>query len=187
MSKYILWLLLFQTQMVFASGWCDYDAKLPNGYKLVRTNADSLFIVAPTTFQRTVYSGWAIPSKIVRINVYGSLVVGELVFSANADMGRSGPPGFFILDTGKHTVQLGLDKQTWLSSLNNLGIKKKVSLKSPGSFRGAKERFDYLLGTVIILLSLTVIYMPILLCFILGICVICYKFYKKKLSARLKL
>lgn len=111
---------------------------LPNGYRLVRTNAVSIFVFPPESAHHSVFDGdWAVPAKIVGIQVSGDIVYGKTVSSPDADPGRhhtrTGPAGFFILDTATHTVQLGLNEDAWRATLRARGI-TDLNLKKPSRF-----------------------------------------------------
>jgi hypothetical protein len=186
--KHILWLLIFQSQIVFASGWNDYEADLPHGYTLAQTNASSVFIMAPGSVQQKAYNGGlAVPSKIIGLKVYDFLVVGRLISSPDADGGNSGPPGFFILDTEKDKVQLGLDKVKWLESLKKLGIAEEPLLKFPKSFRSLDDRLRSWGGIVLFCaISIPIIFLkyPIISFGIvigaIGAIIVWQKFIKRK-------
>jgi len=125
-------LLCFICLIAGCSKHPDYSVPLPNGYQLVRTNAPSIFIFRPYSANGLVVEdSCVVPPKIVMLNVSGDIVFGRTEKSPDADRWGPGPPGFFILDTKNHKVELGLDEQTWLSSLKAIGISGKPSLKKP--------------------------------------------------------
>lgn len=138
LTKYtpIFFIICISWQTAVGSGWCDYDTRLPNGYELVRTNVDTIVIFAPdTTDCYFAYNGHlAVPTKITSLNVQAHVVFGRTVTSPDANPRMKGPLGFFILDTKNHKVQLGLDKESWLTSLKLFGVKKEPSLKKPSRF-----------------------------------------------------
>jgi len=134
LSKYtsIFFIICINCQTAVGSGWCDYSTRLPNGYELNRTNAPSIFIFHPTPVVGA--DSCVVPPKIVALNVYGSTIVGKTEHSPDADDWGPAAPGYFILDTKNHKVQLGLDKDTWLNTLKSIGITEVPSLKKPSPF-----------------------------------------------------
>lgn len=129
------------SQTGLCSGWNDYAIRLPNGYRLVRTNAPSIFIFRP---EKPNDSGseksCTVPPKIIRLNVYEDIVFGETEYSPNADDWGRGVSGFFILDTKNHKVRLGLDRDTWLNSLKEFGVSIDPVLRKPSRFLMLKIR-----------------------------------------------
>jgi len=191
-SKLIKYVSLFffisiSCPIAFCSGWNDYSAQLPNGYELVRTNAPSIFIFRPYSANgMVVENSCVVPPKIVGLDVYGHIVFGETEDSPGADDWGPGAPGFFILDTKNHKVQLGLDKDAWLSSLKAFGVSKKPSLRSPGSFRKLTDWVAVVIGSLLTLaVFVSVVLGPmllkrplILLCIILGMTIIWFLWHK---------
>lgn len=182
----ILFFISITCPTAFCSGWNDYDTPLLNGYNLVRTNASTIFINQPKSIHYPVYKEHAVPPKIVGLNVQNNIVYGKVEYSPTADFGISGPPGFFILDTKNHKVQLGLDKDAWLSSLKAFGISKEPSLRSPSSFRKLTDWVAVVIGSLLTLaVFVSVVLGPmllkrplILLCIIFGIAIIWFLWYK---------
>jgi hypothetical protein len=135
--------------LLVSSGWWDFEAELPNGYGLVRTNSSSVFIVAPEPAHKAIYGGrWAVPSKIVGINVQEDIVFGQVELSPEADGGYTGPPGFFLLDTKTHTARLGPEESVWSRSLESVGVERR-SLRRPGSLRELSDQGRGLIGTLL--------------------------------------
>lgn len=126
MCRYIVCFLAIPVQFVVATGWNDYNIKVRRGYRLVRTNADSIMIY------RQDYR-FVVPPKIVGLNVHGDIIFGKVESSPDADL--PSVPGFFVLNTKKsQSVRIGLDKHTWLSLLKGYGISEEPALKKPSRF-----------------------------------------------------
>lgn|GEM_PF-2598463 len=117
--------LAIPVQIALASGWNDYSTKLPGGYELVRTNASSIMIYGRDT-------GFVVPPKIVALNFHGRIVFGKIERSSFPDLPST--PGYFVLNTKRESVELGLDEQAWLNRLSQLGITKQPSLIKPSRF-----------------------------------------------------
>jgi hypothetical protein len=144
MNKKIMFMILVvigmtNNSLVSGSGWNDYSVLLPNGYKLVRTNDLSIFIFRPHLAEGTVVEKAAVvPPKIVALNISDDIVFGRTEDAPGADDWGRATPGFFILDTKNHKIQLGLDKDKWLVSLRALGINEEPTLEKPSKhFKGA--------------------------------------------------
>jgi hypothetical protein len=117
---------------VFANGPSHYNIKLVNGYRVVKINADEIFIFPPDSVHFSVYDGhWAVPPKVTGINLLNEIVFGKIERSSNAYPGPQGQPGFFILDTKNHKVKLGMDKENWQRELKSFGISGELLLKKP--------------------------------------------------------
>jgi len=142
-NVYIIVILLVMTEFFWinASGWNDYSVPLPNGYELVRTNAPSIFIFRPYRVEGIVVKNSAVvPPKITALGVFDDIVFGKTEDSPEADDWGPASPGFFILDTKNHKVQLGLDKGEWLESLQKEGVTEEPSLEKPSrNFQGVEN------------------------------------------------
>lgn len=126
---YIVFLVI-----VFSISGCgspDYDTPLLNGYRLVRTNAYTVYIFPPESVKQLKYQGaWAVGPKIVALNTSDSIIFGKVEHSPNADPGPT-KPGYFILDTSKHEVVMGLNHDDWINKLKEYGIQNpKTKLPS---------------------------------------------------------
>jgi hypothetical protein len=110
---------------ILASGWNDYDVSLSNGYRLVRTNADSVMIYEAT-------AGFVIPPKITGLSIKGNLLFGLCEQSENPDLACV--PGYFLLDTQAKIVKVGLAKTNWLAELQKYGISREPTLKKPNRY-----------------------------------------------------
>jgi hypothetical protein len=108
----------------------DYAVDLPNGYRLVRTNASSIQIFWPENFSGHAYSGLAVPPKIVAIGSTEKLVYGIVETSPHSENAHLTVPGYFVLDTSNGNAVLGLDEQGFKEKLKQLGIASTPSLTS---------------------------------------------------------
>jgi hypothetical protein len=126
--------ILFSMILISGCGGCtDYSVNLPNGYQLVCTNAPSVYIFHETT----PYGGFKfpdVPPKIVRLNDIHGIVFGLVEVSPDSDFGSTKAPGYFILDTEKRKVWLGLSETKWLQILKDYGIAEKPLLVRPSTF-----------------------------------------------------
>jgi hypothetical protein len=122
--------------IIFGMSGCgspDYETPLPNGYRLVRTNAYTVFIFPPESVKQLKYRGtWAVGPKIVALNANNNIIFGKVDHSPNADPGPT-TPGYFILDTTKHEAVLGLNEADWTKKLNEYGISNPKT-KKPSRF-----------------------------------------------------
>ena len=145
-------LLLFPSQLI-ASGWWDFEVELKPGYKLVRTNADEIYVTGNLVEGHEFHDGfWAIPPKITGLAIKGDLIVGT-VESPSKDSRNKAMNGYFILDTEQAKAKLGLDFDTWKHSLVVYGISKPPKLKNPSSFKRFKNRIIGIWGSLITLMA----------------------------------
>lgn len=122
----------------------DYEIALPNGYRLICTNAHSVQIFEPSSLEyrnsstyekRTIRDGSTVyhesivvPPKIVAIGSTGEFVHGIVESSPHSESARLTVPGYFVLDTGGGEVVLGLDEQGFKVRLKKLGVTSTPSL-----------------------------------------------------------
>ena len=130
--------VLLASSSLLLSGCGDYETKLPNGYRLVRTNASSIQIFEPLdagyrsspAYRRrdtvngnaTFHDSIVVPPKIVAIGCVGDIVYGIVETSPDSENATLTVPGYFVLDTRTGDVALGLNKESHLKRLNKLGI-----------------------------------------------------------------
>ena len=127
MKKLILIMMLL-VPCVFLG--CDYEADLPNGYMLVRTNAYTVCICP-----RGIWQSAPVPPRIVELKVIGDHVVGRTVLAPDADdVGTPSQAGYFILDTKSGKAAIGLEKDEWNERLRQTGIGANPHLVSPRWF-----------------------------------------------------
>lgn len=117
----------------------DYRKHLPNGYVLVRTNANTKAIFVPSGPDQKnpthPVDGVAVAALIDRITVHGDLVLGQTVASPSSELRDFERVGFFILDTKSGGVQSGLSEQQWIHELSSLGIESnQLTLRSPDAW-----------------------------------------------------
>ncbi len=111
----------------------DYEKSLPNGYRLIRTNAVTTAILDPNEAWPAPHpSGVAVAAKVVRIAVSNNLVVGYVESSVDSELAKFQVPGYFILDTQTGAVHLGLSESDWNKQLKVMGI-GVVKLREPRS------------------------------------------------------
>ena len=126
--------------LTLLSGCGDYQIDLPNGYRLVRTNASSIQIFSPPTVKRLGdHTGIVVPPKIVAIACVGDVVCGIVESSPDSENAALTVPGYFVLDTRTGDVTLGLNKEKQLEQLKKLGVTETPSLtRNIRSFRCGK-------------------------------------------------
>jgi hypothetical protein len=107
------------------NGCTDYNVKLPNGYELIRTNADTVIIYVPK-------GGFVIPPKITALNKHQDLVFGKAERSDASDIPCV--EGFFFLNTKTGEKHVGMDKAAWLELLRKHGIEKGPTLRKPSRY-----------------------------------------------------
>jgi hypothetical protein len=136
--NFLKYCLLFSVTMISGCGGCtDYSVDLRNGYTLVRTNADSIYIF----HENSPYAGidLLVPPKIVRLNDRHRMLFGLVEVSPDSDFGATTTPGYFVLDTNKNQVWLGLNKTKWLQILKDHGITEEPTLVQPSRFYRVHE------------------------------------------------
>ena len=109
------------------SGCGDYGIRLPGGYSLDRIYAGAVLISHPE-------KGIVITAHIDRYTVRDKLVIGHVSPAELPPESDYSRPGFFLLNTETHEVKQGLDKQTWLDSLREVGITHEPNLIKPSRF-----------------------------------------------------
>lgn len=123
LPKSLMRLVTFVPMLIFLTGCWDYHVDLPNGYRLVRTNASSIQIFTPSTPKRlSDFVGIVVPPKIVAIGCVGDIVYGIVEASPSSENAALTVPGYFVLDTRAGDVTLGLDKEGHLEKLKKLGV-----------------------------------------------------------------
>ena len=111
----------------------DYEKELPNGYRLIRTNANTVAIWSPEPHSNVV-----VPAKIVAIGVHGDIVFGCVTFDPYSDpVYPGGQPenasGYFILETKTGNTALRMKKESWVDALAKRGIGAEPKMRSPSS------------------------------------------------------
>jgi len=116
----------------------DFDAKLPNGYELSRTNAFSTHIWSPS--EADGFSTCVVPSNIRGMGIKDDYVFGWLEYNPDSDpLSVEVIPGYFLLNTANAEVTLGLEEDAWVKKMKGVGIDKPLSLlKKPRKFRHFK-------------------------------------------------
>lgn len=115
----------------------DYQRKLPNGYKLIRANSDTIVIMRSEAHRYmlspTGVGGMAIGVKIDKYCVVGDYVVGYVIASPSG-IRDSETEGYFLLDTKDGALAAGLDRASWKGKLAHAGIRlDRLRLRSPSS------------------------------------------------------
>jgi hypothetical protein len=114
----------------------DYRRALPNGFRLVRTNAATVAIFEPTrptssqSSNLESYNGVLVAPKIVAINIEGDFVFGCVASSEDSELASYGKPGYFILNTKTADLVSALDEESWRAKMKEFGI-ESVSLRDP--------------------------------------------------------
>jgi hypothetical protein len=104
----------------------DYERQLPNGYYLMRTNANTVAI-----WSQNRQPSLAVPPRIIKIAVLGNLIIGETEYSQASELAEQSITGFFILDTGTNFVKTGLSNEQWRAQLRERGVKSIPQLTEP--------------------------------------------------------
>jgi hypothetical protein len=112
-------------------GGCDYSVDLPNGYRLIRTNAATVVIYPPEDVRLKKFHGEAVPARITGLNDTNGIVYGRVEQSPDSDTGVTQTPGYFILDTKLNVVWLGLDEKEWRRILKENGVEQPQALVQP--------------------------------------------------------
>jgi len=107
----------------------DYSARLPNGYRLVRTNAPTVCIWSPDGPSATV----VVPAKIVEIGVHEALVMGRVEYSPDSDPPVVNAVGYFILDTNSGDVEMKLSEEEFYKNLKERGLADHPKLARPSA------------------------------------------------------
>jgi hypothetical protein len=110
---------------ILASGWNDYDIALFEKYRLIRTNAYTVMICNSE-------DDLIIPPKITGLGVKRNLIYGVCEKIKESDI--EGVSGYFLVDTQKSIVKVGLTKEVWLAELKKYGILKEPVLKKPSKY-----------------------------------------------------
>lgn len=114
-----------------ACGMYDYTIALPNGYRLVRLNADEVALVGP---QGSISSA-SIDPTVDGYAVVGALVIGHASPPPDSSHARvrapRKDPEFFIIDTRKETAWASGNREKWVASLRERGIADVPQLRQP--------------------------------------------------------
>jgi hypothetical protein len=109
----------------------DYQRSLPNGYRLVRTNAYTIAIFPPKgQYLDYFQEGIAVPPKIVEYGVDHAIVFGRIELAPLSELDYMSTPGYFILDTRTPSVKLGMGIAEWTEVLKTYGI-TTIKMKTP--------------------------------------------------------
>lgn len=121
--------LLLLILSAFALSSCsDFSGPLPGGYRVVRTNINTVVIVAPEGVPpKDRKSGQTvIAAKIDKMNVSGNLVYGFVRTSPHSEVRHLETPGYFIIDTSTHQVQTGLEEDSFLLLLRDVNVPNEL-------------------------------------------------------------
>ena len=128
--KIIVFLILAFIPLVSCGSW-DYSIDLGGGYRLVRTNSDTIVIFAPSGIENKTHraNGLAVPPKIISCVQSGDMIWGEVRESRGSELGELSVNGWFSLDvkTGDCAIYL---KESLLidylkrSNVSRIGEKK---------------------------------------------------------------
>ena len=117
--------------LLCSCGMYDYTIALPNGYRIVRLNADEVVVVGREG---------SLDSASIDPTIDGYAVVGDLV------VGHASPPPdspharvrvqrtkaeFFIVDTKSGTAWASSEREEWIASLHERGITGVPDLRPP--------------------------------------------------------
>lgn len=124
---FIIFLFLFMLYFL-SPGLGDFTKELPNGYKLERTNSETVFIAGKDS--------WAvIGANIDGYRVINNFVIGHISKSQLPDESISEKKiGYFILDTKTGDIEKGMSKIKWDLSLRKKGIINTQLLRSPTKY-----------------------------------------------------
>src|SRR5688572_13481653 len=105
----IAWLLPTICVTMMLAGGCPRRAPptLPNGYRLVKTNAATVVIYEP---RDRGSKGLAVGPTIVELGSERQYVFGRVEDSPTSELARSGVPGYFFMDTESMNVLQGLSR-----------------------------------------------------------------------------
>lgn len=116
------------TAIVGMQGCGDYSVHLPDSYVLTRIYAGAVLINHPE-------KGIVVDANIDGYTVLGDhVVVGHVTAADLSPEKEHSKPGYFLLNTRTHDVKQGLDKKTWLESLQKIGISNEPNLSKPSRF-----------------------------------------------------
>jgi hypothetical protein len=127
-SKWLLLILIVLFSLTACSS--DYEVPLPGGYVLVSVYAGAVIIGRPSEHEVVV------DANVESYKVLGELVVGHVNTpeKLSSEEKETSKPGYFILNTKTHEIKVGLDKQTWLDSLQTQGVSSEPRLRKPSSW-----------------------------------------------------
>ena len=122
------------------NGCFDYETPLPKGYRLIRTNADTVMIWSPIGILSPTERGseCVVPPKVIGLEVSGEVIYGVAASSPGADI--SSVPGFFVIDCKNGAVRVGLSEPEWKAVLHDLGIVPRPLRKPSKWFRWSGPR-----------------------------------------------
>lgn len=124
-----LGLLIISAFLLMQPGLHDFRITLPNGYQLIRPSAQGNYIADPKS--------WGIIGPYVdRYRVVKHLVVGHVsprpVFRGDTQPQEA--TGYFILDTKTGSIEKGMTKTKWTSTLKTKGVLSPPKLRRPNIF-----------------------------------------------------
>ncbi len=118
----------------------DFERGLPNGYRLVRTNAVQTYITPPEGVHHPSHRfGTAVAPNITQVGLQQEMVFGVVEAPPEPEPGdylqlaHFSVPGYFILNTRTGDVRAGLDEDVWRAALEELGVPPSAQLRHPGS------------------------------------------------------
>jgi hypothetical protein len=102
-------------------GFADYEAPLPNKYRLVRTGRETISInndlTSPDLSRRVV-----VGPKVNEINFTGDIVYGRVVKPSYEVPVLNSPEGYFILNTKTNEAQVGLKRNVRIQVAQTLDL-----------------------------------------------------------------
>lgn len=112
-------------------GGNDFIVDLQNGYRLWKMSAKEVCIAKPD-------GSLIIGPKIVLLDMDEEYIFGLAEIPENYSKTDGFKPGYFLVDTKKHTWDQGLSKDAWLIRLKTCGISVEPELRKPT--RGFRPR-----------------------------------------------
>lgn len=114
----------------------DYQIRLPGGYYLTRVYARAFLISYSGSDGQNTSGEVVVNATVDRYKVLDSLVVGHVstLDYMSPEEKAASKPGYFIVNTKTHEVKQGLDKKTWLASLQSFGFTGEPDLSKPSRF-----------------------------------------------------
>ena len=127
------------------AGCGDYRISLPGGYSLVRVYSGAYLISFRGGDGRRLSGEIVIDIGVDRYLVLDHLVVGRVskLDSVIPEDEVESVAGYFILNTRTHGLVQGLNRNTWLTTLQSLGVKDLPRLQKPSrldSYFGGKRQ-----------------------------------------------
>ena len=132
--------------MYFSFGG-DYSINLPNGYEIVRTNANEIVIASSKPGEGIVVS-----SYIDSYAVFENIATGHVTRKGYSLEHREySVPGYFILDMKSGGAQQGLSEEEWISSLLKHEITKRPNLRKPSRLDSFRIRITLLITSIVLI------------------------------------